>query len=199
MTPADIINAARGILNDRDAVNYRYSDADLLEYVNDAVRATATLRPDLYLTVGDYTCVGGQCEQSLNFEDALALKEVLCIHGGNALLPFNIAEMDAFNPGWRDDPAGPAVQWAKLADDPLRFYVYPKAPASQVIDVRYIRAPVKYAVHDMMVDIPVAFMPAFVDYVVGMAETRDDDHVVSQRSAQFLKQFAARLGAKTTV
>jgi hypothetical protein len=193
MTPADIILDARTVLSDRDAEGYRYEDADLLLYVNDAIKSCVTLRPEWFTTVGDYTCMAGQCEQSLDYEDAVALVQVLSHHGGNAILPFDVAAMDAFSPGWRGDTAGPATQWAKVGADPLRFYLYPKAPVAQNIDVSYIRRPAEYGMDDLITELPDILRPAFVDYVVGMAESRDDEHVVSQRAAQFMAQFASRV------
>jgi hypothetical protein len=192
MTPASIINDARGILQDRDP-DYRYEDSDLLAYVNDAIKSAVVLRPDLFSTIGDYTCITGQCEQALDFEDAVALIEVLSHHGGNAIFPFDLSSMDAFNPGWRNDTAGPAIQWARFSNDPIRFYIYPKAPVAQNIDVRYVRRPVEYGLNDTITELPEIYKPAIVYYVVGMAESRDDEHVNSQRAAQFMAQFSAIL------
>lgn len=193
MTPQTIIAAARTILSDQDAGGYRYSDDDLLLYVNDALKACVALRPELFTTIGDYTCISGQCEQSLDYVDAVALIEVLCRHGGDAILPFDLLAMDAFNPSWRADSSGPAVNWTKFANDPLRFYVYPKSPVAQVIDVRYVRRPGSYGLNDTITEVPDVLKPAFVDYVVGMAESRDDEHVNSQRAKTFIEQFASRL------
>lgn len=192
MTPASIIADARPILNDT-VEEYRYATNDLLGYVNDAIKQAAILRPDLFSTIGDYVCIPGQCEQSLDFEDAVTLVEVLSHHGGNAILPFDLMSMNAFNPGWRGDTAGPATQWSKFADDPLKFFVYPKAPVAQSIDVRYVRRPGSYGLNDAISEIPDVYKPALVDYVVGMAESRDDEHVVSQRAAQFITLFTSRL------
>lgn len=193
MTPAEIIIDARTVLSDQDALGYRYADADLLLYVNDAIKSCVTLRPEWFATVGDYTCLAGQCEQSLDYDDAVALLQVLSHHGGNAILPFDVAAMDAFKPGWRADTAAPATQWAKVGTDPLRFYIYPKAPAAQSIDVSYVRRPAAYGLSDQITELPDILRPAFVDYVVGMAESRNDEDVNSKRASQFMAQFAARV------
>jgi hypothetical protein len=41
------IATARGILGDTTAT-YRYSDADLLQYANDAIDVAVTLKPSLF-------------------------------------------------------------------------------------------------------------------------------------------------------
>lgn len=193
MTPNTIIAQARTILSDTDTDLQRYSPDDLLGYVNDGLKEMVTIRPELFSTIGDYTCVAGQCEQSLRIEDAATLIEVLCIHGSTALTPFDLPVMDAFNPGWRADTAGAAQQWARFSNDPLRFYVYPKAPTGQVLDVRYIRLPAIYGADEVITEVPEIYAPALADYVIYRAESRDDEHVNSNRAAQFFQSFVAKV------
>ena len=194
MTPKDIIAGARPILNDTDLVAPRQSDTELLGYVNDGLREMVPLQPSLFSTIGDMICDTDSCEQAITFADAAALLEVLCIHEGAALTPFDMMAMGAFNPGWRADAAGPARQWTRFANDALRFYIYPKAPATmQVLDVRYARIPTPYALADTIVDIPLTMQPALIDYVVYRSESKDNEHVLSQRAAQFYGSFVAKV------
>ena len=165
----------------------------MLGYVNDGLRECVILRPELFSTIGDMTCVAGSCEQSISFDDAATLLEVLCIHGGNALLPFDFAAMNAFNPGWRNDDAAQASQWTRFANDPLRFYIYPKAPADQVIDVRYVRNPTVVGLNDPIYDLPVTYQPALVDYVIYRSEMKDSEHVLSQRAVGHQQAFVAKI------
>lgn len=193
MTPAEIISGARIVLNDTDATAYRYSDADLLTYVNDAVKSAATLRSDWFTSIVSVACTAGQCEQTVSVANAHALLDVISITGGSALRPFDFAAMSLFNPAWLTDTAGAATHWTKLPGDALRFFVYPKAPVAQSVSVRYVRVPTEYALGDTITDLPETTMAALIDYVIGMAESRDDEHVISQRATQFLNQFATRI------
>lgn len=194
MTPRDIINQARHITLDTDAALPRQSDTELLSYVQEGLREACVMRPDLFSTVGDMTCTAGQCEQAITFSDAMQLLDVLCIHGGTALTPFDRASMDLFNPGWRTDAAGPAENWAPLNGDPLQFFIYPKAPADQVLDVRYVRNPGNYAIDDAIGDLPAAYQPALADYVVYRSESKDDEHVLTQRAASHYAAFKSKFG-----
>lgn len=196
MTPKDIITRARYITNDAgtSAAIYRQDDAELLGYVNDGLKEAAILRPDLFSAVGDMTCTAGQCEQSITFQDAVQLLDVLCIHGGNSVMPFDRATMDQFRPGWRTDAAGPAQNWSPLNGDPLQFYIYPKAPAGQVLDVRYVRNPLTYSMNDTIGDLPSSYLPALTDYVVYRAESKDDEHVISQRAVAHYAAFKIKFG-----
>lgn len=194
MTPKDIITGARHILNDTDTTTPRQSDAELLGYVNDGLREMVTVQPALFSTIGDMACDADACEQSITFEDSAVLIEVLCIHGGNALTPFDMAAMSAFHPGWRADPGGPARQWSRFPNDMLRFYIHPKAPATlQVLDVRYARLPGTYDFDDTIIDIPTTLQPALIDYVVYRSEAKDNEHVLSQRAGQFYQSFVAKV------
>lgn len=203
MTPQDIIKQARFITNDAgtSAAIYRQDDPELLTYVNEGLKEAAIIRPELFSTVGDMTCTAGQCEQAITFLDAIQLLDVLCIHGGAALTPFDRATMDQFRPGWRTDPAGPAQNWAPLNGDPLQFFIYPRAPVGQVLDVRYVRNPGTYALGDTISDLPASYLPALADYVVYRAESKDDEHVLSQRAAAHYAAFKSKFGVSnaTTV
>ncbi len=188
MTPQDIIDQARHIMLDTDA-SPRQSDDELLSYVQEGLREACVLRPDLFSTVATLNCVAGQCEQTLTFANAVQLLDVLCIHNGRALTPFDRTAMDQFRPGWRSDTAGEAQNWAPLQGDPLQFYVYPKAPSSQVLDVRYVRNPAEYALTDSIADLPVVYQPALAWAVVYLAESKDDEHVLSQRALMARQRF----------
>jgi hypothetical protein len=192
-TPADIIATARTIYNDADSVLYRKEDAELLGYLNDGMREVSGLKPELFMTIGDMECTAGEVEQAVSFADAQALVEVLCIHDSTALTPFDFATLSAFRPGWRTDAAGAAQQWSKLQGDPLRFFIYPKAPASQTLDVRYIRIPTVLALTDVIDEVPEAYIPALVDYVVYRAESADDEHAISGRATSHYQAFVAKV------
>lgn len=194
MTPRDIIQQARYLTLDTDSVVPRQSDDELLSYVTEGLREACILRPDLFSTVGDMTCVAGQCEQSITFLDAVRLLDVLCIHGGRAITPMDRAAMDLFRPNWRADAAGPAQHWSMLNGDPLQFFIYPKAPAGQVLDVRYVRNPGVYALGDTIGDLPASYLPALADYVVYRAESKDDEHVLTQRAAAHYAAFKSKFG-----
>ncbi len=196
MTPQQIIAQARHITNDAGTSSFvfRQDNDELVSYVNEGLKEAAILRPDLFSTVGDMVCMAGQCEQSITFLDAISLLDVLCIHGGTAVNPFDRATMDQFNPGWRTDAEGPAENWAPLEGDPLQFFIYPKAPAGQVLDVRYVRNPGVYALGDTIGDLPASYLPALADYVVYRAESKDDEHVLTQRAAAHLLAFKSKFG-----
>jgi hypothetical protein len=191
-TPADIITTARTLYNDADSVLYRKPDSELLGYINEGMQEISALNAALFTTIGDLLCTPGEVEQAVTFADAQALVKVLRIHGGNALTMFDMDAMDAFAPAWATDTAGPAVQWSRLPGDPLRFFIYPKAPVTaQTLDIAYVRNPTTLALADTITEVPSAFFPALVDYVVYRCESADDEHANSGRAAAHYKIFTA--------
>ena len=112
------------------------------------------------------------------------------------MTPFDLATMEAFNPGWRSETAGPATQWTRLENDPLRFLIYPKAPATpQMLDVQYIRNPLVLALADTITQIPAGLIPAIADFVIYRAESADDEHAVSGRAVAHREAFYAKIKA----
>jgi len=184
------IAIARTVLNDTEAT-YRYSDADLLEYGNGCLRSLPNIKPDWLYTRADLTCVPG-AKQSLSFDNAHALVRVIGIKGGAALTQFDRAALDAFMPTWSSATDAAAQQWAP-GDNPVSFYVYPPSANGQILEALYVKVPGPYTA-DEDTGLPDTITEAVADYIVGMAEARDDEHVLSGRSTQFINQFAARLG-----
>lgn len=192
-TTTSIITTARYIILDVNA-EYRQSDDELISYLNDGIREISALRSELFATVGDMVCTPSQCEQVVTFSDAQAILQALCIHNGAALTMFDMAAMDAFNPGWRADTPAAATSWSKFTGDPLRFYVYPPAPATtQTLDILYTRVPTVLALGDTISEIPAALLPALVDYIVYRAESKDDEHTNSNRAGNHLQSFLAKV------
>jgi len=194
MTPQEIITEARYIISDTNSVGagYRQSDTELLGYVNESIREAAVLQPTYFASIGDLICTVGQCEQGATFPDAAALLEVLCIHGGDALTPFDMESMNSFNPGWRSDTAGAARQWSRFTNDPLKFFIYPKAPSTQqVLDVRYIRIPASFTISQTITELPDVMRPALVDYVAYRAESKNDESVSAGRALAFYQSFVS--------
>lgn len=188
------ISIARGVLNDTTP-DYRYSDADLLEYGNGALRALPNIKPSWLYTEGELACETDQALQSVSFDDAHSLVNVVRIKDGAALTQFDKAALDAFMPGWMSATSAAAQQWAPNGDDPVRFYLTPPAPSGQVLVVIYVRIPGPYTA-DEDTGLPDTITEAVADYMVGMAEARNDESVNSGRSTQFINQFAARLGGQ---
>ena len=197
MTPKSIISFARSIYNDNDPQPQylRLSDAELLNYVNGALKEASDIAPKLFYQSADFTCVQDKTEQSLTFAGAQKLIDVLRIKNGKSVLPMDIVGMSSFNPDWASDDAGPAQNWSRYAGDPLRFYIYPKAPNMQLLEVIYVRNPATYTLNEEITEVPESLEPALADYVIYRAESRDDEHSNSGRAVSHYQAFVQKVGA----
>lgn len=192
MTPQSIITAAREVLQDTEEP-YRNSDPTLLKHINHGISEMSIIQPPLFSTKIQHTCVVG-VEQQLPADSVLAIFEVLGIANGPAVHPFDFDIMNAYNRGWRTETQAPAEQWAKLTNDPRRFYVYPPSPPDQVLDVRVAKVPAQItSLTQQITEIPEVYESALVDYVVSRAEGKDDEHVLSERSAASYASFVSKV------
>lgn len=182
---SDLIAEARGVLADRRDVP-RYSDEDLLGYANDALAVLANVRPELFTTVITHRCAEGVV-QRLPASTTIGIASIL------GLRPTTRELVERFDPYWAAaEPAAPQ-HWIPYENDPRRFYVTPPAPYGHELDVTVAYAPERYSMTDRF---PVlrTFWPAVVDYVVGMAEARDDEHVLRERAQQFMTKASSLMG-----
>lgn len=189
------IATARTILNDNSSGKYRYSPEDLLSYANDCLDELIELAPHLFYTDGEVECTAGQCLQQLPYDNAKSLVDIIGIKNGPAITQGDRAVLDRFRPSWPQDAAGQAQNWMPIVNDPMRFFVYPKAPSAQVLKVIYVKIPDEYAA-DADTGLPPSIGPAVADYIVARAEGRDDEHINTNRATQYLASFAARFQKK---
>lgn len=205
MILSDVIGQVRIGVNDTD-IPYRYSDTDLVGYLDQLLKLILQLRPDLFATVSSFTCAGGVLQVLPS--DGYRLMEVLGVQGGNALPEVNREALDLALPSWRNAIPGTAVNWMRHPRESTRFFVYPPAPVSpaQILDVEYVRIPATYTgatTTTPISELSDAYLQTLVSGVIWLVESIDDEHVNSGRAQQFMQQFMQGLGqgqqAKTIV
>lgn len=187
---------ARDTLNDWDSTAYRYSDAALLQYANDALGEIALYRPDLFSRTGEIVCAPGEILQRAP-SNALYLLNVLYNRNGPMINKVKREELDRFIPDWPRHPAGETKNWAPYADSPLHFFVYPKPPSGHVIVATWAEILKVYTIDEACPI--VGYDNAIRDYIVFRAETRDDESVNTKRAEAFFSMFKASLGITSAV
>jgi hypothetical protein len=193
MTPQSILTLARNVLKDTESAYFRQSNDELVSYVNAGLKEACELMPESFRATGDFTCTSGQTEQAAAFEDARRLIEVVRIKNGAAVHLMDLAALSQFNPTWAADDAAPAENWAPKSGDPLRFFIYPKAPISQVLEIDYIRNPGTFTLNETITNLPETWESALADYVIYRAESKDDEHVNAGRAALHYASFVQKI------
>lgn len=194
MTFEDLIEGLGGVrdtLQDRYPLAYRYSTESLHRYGNDALLEIAHPRPDLFSVIGEIPCEAGTTIQEAPY-GALRMMDVFQVRDGRVVTEIDRAELDRYTPTWRIDPAGPALHWVRHEKDPSRFFIYPKAPANQVLVAQWSMIPGEYGYRQHL-PLP-GYATLIKDYIVFRAESRNDEPGNQQRAVAFYEHFYRVLG-----
>ena len=192
MTPNDVITEVRRLLQDA-TVTYRYSDATLLGFVNQALKRTAYIRPDLFITIGNVALTQDTVVQSLP-AGAIRLVEIYSVAGGSALTEVSREMLDQSVPTWVSDTAGTPVNYVRHVRSPTKFFVYPRPTAGVQLVAEYAATPTTYgSTSTTITELPDVYLPSLVDCVMFLAESIDDEHVNSGRAKLFLDSFQQSL------
>jgi hypothetical protein len=194
-----ILDSSRDTLND-DAKT-RYTDAKALQYYNDGMHELAIMRPDLFTQIGDITCIAGTCDQTLP-PGGMFVIDIYSIKGGAAVDFCELDTLRTFRPTWRADPAAPAQNWLRRPQDPSKqnnpvFMIYPQAPANQTLTGEFPIAPARVLIANVgtaLLPIADPYQVPLQAYIIFRAESKDDEHVVSERAAMFRNAFQTLVG-----
>jgi hypothetical protein len=191
VTPADVITEVRRIVQDT-AAPYRYSDTDLLGYINQTLKRMALLRPDLFGVIEDFVTTASSAVQTLP-TDAIRLIDVFSVKGGSAVTETDRETMDRNYPSWSVEAAGTPVNYMRHVKNPTRFFLYPPPASGVQLVIEYAKVPPIYALNDTIAAVPTAFLPTIVSGAVYLAQSIDDEHVSSGRAKLFLDAFTQDL------
>jgi len=192
MTPAEIISEVRRLVGDSRAPQ-RYSDAELLGFVNQTLKRMAVLRPDLFAHYGEITTTANTALQSLP-TDALRLIEIYQVKNGNTVTEVNRETMDQGYPNWVSDPPGTPYNYMRHVRNANKYFLYPRPIPGVVLLGEYAKVPTDYTLAEEITVLPEAYFPSVVDGAVFLASSIDDEHVNSGRAKLFLDSFTQSLG-----
>jgi hypothetical protein len=188
----DVVTEVRRILQDTNSPQ-RYSDDVLIGFANQALKRIAVLRPDLFAYIGEIPCVDGEVVQSMP-SDSIRLIEIYRVKDGNGVIETNREALDQALPTWMNDTAAPAVNFMRHVRNANKFFIYPKAPASQILIGEYAQTPPDYDGTTTVALLPDAYEPVVIDATVFIAESVDNEHVNSNRAQLFQQSFTQSLG-----
>lgn len=192
MKLSSVITEVRRIVQDVNAPQ-RYSDTMLLGFANQTLKRMAVLRPDLFAYIGEIPTTAGQVLQSAP-SDSLRIMEIFQVKNGNGVIEVNRESLDQTYPQWMNEAAAPCVNWMRHTRNNNKFFIYPKAPAGQVLIAEYAQTPKSYTADEDVQLLPEAFFPIVVDGTVFLTESVDNEHVNSNRAQLFQQSFTQALG-----
>ena len=180
-----IIDKVRYITNDTK-VTYRNSDAEIIGWINNCVDATLSQRPLLFATSTQIMLDQGYW-QTVTSARAHSIIDLVGVPQAD------VTALTKFRPNWMLDAFGPIQNWMPLPNSPLSFYCYPPSQAGQLLYAIIATSPVPMDTPDDLIPLPETYEGAVVAYCVSMVEAKDDESVLSQRSAQFMQDYVGRI------
>jgi hypothetical protein len=189
-----VIAEVRKMLQDTNSNTalQRYTDAELLGFANQALKRIAVLRPDLFAKVAEFATVAGEVLQTAP-SDSIRIMEVFRVKDGSAIRETNRQTLDQTYPDWANDDPGACVNWMRHPRNANRFFIYPKAPATQTLVIEYSQTPKSYTLGETVELLPDAYFPVMVDGTLFLAESIDNEHVNSNRAQLFQQSFMQAL------
>lgn len=197
MTPQEIIDEARVLINDNNSLMpKRFTDADLLKFVNRALREAAMVRPDLFMDEITFSLTAGSPRQEVS-QDVIRIVQVHRITNGEAIVEVDKTTMDQHYPAWTTETAASPVNWMRHPRNPRAFYLYPRPSTGLSVDIEVVEVPEDYALGDTIA-LSDGYKSALVNCVAYFAEIVDDESAESGRAKFMYDSFLQMLGADMT-
>ncbi len=181
VTVQELIDNVRKTLIDEQAV--RWTDDELIDYINDGARAAVIIKPDCNPITEEYVCTAGYRQDfSTLTSELVQLLEVIqnTTTGGNTdERPITFVKrnvMDSEAPGWRQTTPTNSIRHYMY--DPRQrdiMYVYPPATVGATIDLVYAAVPDPVTVVGDELPLQDIYVPALTNYVLWRAYNKDID------------------------
>jgi len=195
MTPNDIIVDVRRLAQDNGLLRTpdTYTAAALLGFVNQILRQTAILRPDVFTLMTDISTTAGAVEQSMP-ADSIRLVNIFGVKNSNAILEVSRETIDQFYPQWRTDAAGTPVNYMRHVQNPNRYFLYPRPSAGIVLSGEYVQSPPAYTLNQTIALLPDGFQPTMVTGVLMLISGIENSSENAARYKQFQDAYTQALG-----
>jgi hypothetical protein len=205
-----IIQRAMRTLN--DAGNVRWALAELLDWLNDAQREIAILRPDSSTLVAPVPLTPGRTLQALptgtiNATRLIDITRNLGTDGQTPGAPIRLVareELDQYRPSWHTDTASMTIKnYVYDGRSPRAFYVYPQPAVSLSVEMHMAVVPTDVTMQDVnggaidsQISVDDVYQTAIYDFVVFRALSKNTDAKNDQEAVRSYQAFLNRLGLK---
>lgn len=202
MKVSDIISRVRTILNDADSNGYRWTDAEIIDYVNDAQRLVAVYRPDSCSATAVSTLAAGS-KQSIPTSGFRLLDVVRNVAAdgttpGRAITITARDTLDRFDPSWHTGAKSSTVKHFTYDErNPLQYFVFPPAKADTKVEVLYSKYPTAVTQSTNDLTVSDSYFEALINFVLFRCYAKEADFAANaQLAASYLSLFASVLGVK---
>lgn len=202
-----ILSRVRNILQDNTGV--RWTDGEMFDYLSDAQREIANLRPDATATHSNVQLAAGT-EQSIPTDGLRLIKLVRNMSGsgtdatgGRSIRIVTEDSLNTTEPSWHDPTVtGDAAHGTEVKHyifdnaDPRKFYVYPGVSGSAYVEVVYSKNPTSIGAATDLIQVDDVFANALVNFVLYRAYLKDAEYAGNQnRAGTHFQLFVSSLTA----
>lgn len=197
----DIINRAIDLLldYDRGEDEARWTDAELLRWINDFRMALITRKPSACSKIATLALVSGT-HQTIP-ANGTQLFDVICNMGvsgtapGRSIRRTDRQSLDDDDLNWHaGTPSAEISQFTYDDRMPKDFFVYPPATAGTKIKMSYAAIPDAITATTDDLDVGLEVMDAAVNYVAYRAKSKDSQYANAAEAAAFYGAFGDALG-----
>lgn len=200
-----IIALVRNQLIDQGQNNvaYRWSDSELIGWINDAQRAVQNVAPESCATLAVINPLVADVRQPLP-ANAHMLLDVYRNMGASGSTPglapvsFNRDWLNAQDPTWPADTPNPVVRaWMYDPSDRYVFYVYPANDGTGTLEINYSQQIANCQQDTDTLTVQGIYQTPIFDYTMMRALQKDSDYSGGQQVADiYAKNFEAFLAAR---
>jgi len=210
-TVQDVIDEVRFTIHDTNPSTYRWTDAELLDYVNAAARQIVSLVPEANIVDEIQTITNTIAKQALptgGIKFIKVLNNVSEADGTTVEGPVRQVEKDAldsYDPDWESDTtlktlAASSDFFDHFCHDPRdkkAYYLYPPASGTAYANIQYSGVPTAMTAVSDTIPLDDEYLEAYFTYVTYRALTKESrDTLPSSFRQELWNNFLASLGQK---
>jgi len=210
-TVQDVIDEVRYTIHDEVIASYRWTDAELIDYVNAASRQIVSLIPEANLVTSIISITNNIAKQALPTGGIKFVKLLNNVSPANgttiegAVRQCEKDALDSFDPDWEYDTtiktvAGATDFFDHYCHDPRdkkAFYVYPPGSTTVYANTQYSAVPTDMTAVGDTIPLDDEYLEAYYGYVTYRALTKESrDSLPSTYRQELWVNFLTALGMK---
>lgn len=202
-TVTTVINSVKTTLQETEDEGVRWSNEELIDYLNDACRFLAENEPDAFSDNSEFECVTGT-RQELPANATRLIDIVRNLEGKKfPLFASDQSTLNTARPNWHsENPTTQQELFFSDDRDPKRFYVYPPAKAGSLLEIVCTLDPVEHLTKESqdkesLMQMNDRYIPTIISYILFRAFDKDSDTSGNFSRAQtYLRNAYTSLGIK---
>jgi len=210
-TVQDVIDEVRFTIHDTNASTYRWTDAELLDYINAAGRQIVSLVPEANITDSIETIINTIAKQALPTGGIKFIKVLNNVSEADgttvegAVRQVEKDALDSYDPDWEYDTtiktlAASSDFFDHFCHDPRDkkgYYLYPPASSTAYVKLQYSAVPTALTSVSDTIPLDDEYLEAYFTYSTYRALTKESrDTLPSAYRQELWNNFLSALGQK---